>query len=192
MFMKIGLKILEQQYRRQLLSHARGSILEMGVGTGDNLKYYPLGSQVTATDVSARIIEKAKLEAAERGVKTSFVVSPVEQLQFEMQSFDTIVSTFTLCAYEDPASVLTQMKTWCKEDGIILLMEYGLSQYGFVNWVQKKIGPAHYRRTGYHIDRNMLNLVSASGLQIKKMEIRYAGIVYLLWATLSRDQNEKN
>src|SRR5689334_14767780 len=174
MFMKIGLKILEQEYRRQLLSHARGSILEMGVGTGDNFKHYPLGSQVTATDVSARIIEKAKLEAAERDLNASFIVSPVEQLHFEMERFDTIVSTFTLCAYENPSGVLAQMRSWCKQDGIILVMEYGLSQNGFVSWVQRKIGPAHYRRTGYHIDKDMLNLVSASGLQIKKMEIRCA------------------
>src|ERR1043165_3454247 len=109
MFMKIGLKISEQEYRRQLLCHARGSVLEIGAGTGTNFKHYPLGSHVTATDVSARIIEKAKVEAMERGLKASFIVSPVEELQFGIESFDTIVSTFTLCAYENPASVLTQM-----------------------------------------------------------------------------------
>jgi ubiquinone/menaquinone biosynthesis C-methylase UbiE len=49
----------------------------------------------------------------ERGLKASFIVSPVEELQFGIESFDTIVSTFTLCAYENPASVLTQMNSWC-------------------------------------------------------------------------------
>jgi len=191
MFMKIGLKISEQEYRRQLLCHARGSILEIGAGTGTNFKHYPLGSHVTATDVSGRIIEKAKIEAMERGLKASFIVSSVEELQFGIESFDTIVSTFTLCAYENPGSVLTQMNSWCKDDGIILLMEYGLSQNGFVSWVQKKIAPVHYKKTGYHIDRDMLKLVLASGLCIKKMELKYAGAVYLIWATLCRDQNEQ-
>jgi ubiquinone/menaquinone biosynthesis C-methylase UbiE len=187
--MKIGLKILEQEYRRQLLSHACGNILEIGAGTGINFKHYPLGSQVTATDVSARIIEKAKIEAMEKGLKASFIVSPVEELQFETESFDTIVSTFTLCAYEKPENVLGRIGSWCKQSGIILLMEYGLSQNGFVSWVQKRVAPVHYKKTGYHIDRDMLKLVSASGLRIQKMEIKYAGIVYLLWATLCRNSN---
>jgi len=187
--MKIRLKILEQEYRKQLLSHARGSILEIGAGTGENFKHYPLGSDVTATDVSTRIIEKAKDEAVERGLKASFVVSPVEELQFEFESFDTIVSTFTLCAYEKPETVLGQIGSWCKQSGIILLMEYGLSQNGLVSWAQKKMAPVHYKKTGYHIDRDMLKLVAASGLRVKKMEIKYAGIVYLLWATLCQQSN---
>ena len=184
--MKIGLKILEQEYRKQLLSHARGNILEIGAGTGINFKYYPTGSEVTATDMSARIIDKAKVEAMQSGLRARFIVSPVEELCFEKESFDTIVSTFTLCAYEKPQLVLSQISPWCKKDGIVLLMEYGLSQNGFVSWVQNKMAPVHYRRTGYHINRNMLNVVSASGLLIKKMEMKYAGIVYLIWATLCR------
>jgi len=187
--MKIGLKILEQEYRKQLLSHARGTILEIGVGTGVNFKYYPSGSDVTATDISTRIIERAKAQAMETNLKARFIVSPVEELQFAMESFDTIVSTFTLCAYENPQTVLRQIGSWCKQSGSILLMEYGLSQNGLVSWLQKKIAPIHYKKTGYHIDRNMLKLVSAAGLSVKKMEIKYAGIVYLVWATLCRESN---
>lgn len=187
--MKIGFKILEQEYRRQLLSHAHGNILEIGAGIGINFKHYPSESQVTATDVSARIIEKAKLEAIERGLKARFIVSPVGELQFGPASFDTIVSTFTLCAYEKPENVLLQIGSWCKQSGVILLMEYGLSKNSLVGWVQKKIAPVHYKNTGYHIDRDMLKLVSASGLRIEKMEMKYAGIVYLVWATLCRNSN---
>ena len=188
--MKIGLKVLEQDYRKHLLSHARGSILEIGAGTGVNFKFYPVGSQVTATDMSTRIIERAKAEATERNLKARFIVSPVEELQFESESFDTIVSTFTLCAYERPGDILNKVGLWCKEGGIILLMEYGLSRHGLVSWIQKKMAPAHYRKTGYHIDRDMLNLITSSGLRIKKMEIKHAGIVYLVWATLCRNQND--
>jgi 2-polyprenyl-3-methyl-5-hydroxy-6-metoxy-1,4-benzoquinol methylase len=187
MFMKIRLKILEQEYRKQLLSHAQGSILEIGAGAGVNFKYYPPGSDVTATDISTRIIERAKAEAMETNLRARFIISPVEELQFENESFDTIVSTFTLCAYEKPEAVLGQIGSWCKSSGSILLMEYGLSQNGLVSWVQKKVAPVHYKKTGYRIDRDMIKLVSASGLRIKKMEIKYAGIVYLVWATLCRE-----
>jgi 2-polyprenyl-3-methyl-5-hydroxy-6-metoxy-1,4-benzoquinol methylase len=105
-------------------------------------------------------------------------------LKLPPQSFDTIVSTFTLCAYQNPEQVLHQFNTWCKPDGTILLMEYGLSKYNVVSWLQKKWEPYHYKKTGSHLDRDMLALISASKFRVKKIEIKYAGIVYLVWASL--------
>src|SRR5262245_29336684 len=111
--MKISWSAREKQWRKQLFAYASGNILELGVGTGDNFKYYPIGVSVTATDMSARMIEQAKKEAAAQGVKSSFIVSPVEELKLDAQSFDTIICTFSLSAYEKPAEVLQQFKTWC-------------------------------------------------------------------------------
>jgi hypothetical protein len=79
---------------------------------------------------------------------------------------------------------LNLFNTWCKPDGAILLLEYGLSRYDIVNWMQRKWGSHHYRRTGTHIDRDMLTLISHSKLRIRKVEVKYAGIVYLVWAAL--------
>src|SRR5918912_357408 len=118
--MKISWRRLEHEWRRQILSYAKGNILEAGVGIGNNFKYYPLGVNVTATDMSARAIEKAKVEASDKGIKATFIVSPIEELQLQKQSFDTIVSTFSLCAYENPGQVLDQFNRWCKPDGLIL------------------------------------------------------------------------
>jgi ubiquinone/menaquinone biosynthesis C-methylase UbiE len=183
--MKIRWNELEQEWRKQLLSYSKGHILEVGVEEGVNFKYYPLGVSVTATDISARMIEKAKKEAMLRGVKTNFIVSATEDLKLPEHSFDTIISTFSLSAYEDPVSALHQFNRWCKPDGKILLLEYGLSKYGVVNWLQRKWEPYHYKRTGSHINRDMLSIISGSKLQVKRVEIKYAGIVYLVWATLS-------
>jgi hypothetical protein len=55
-------------------------------------------------------------------------------------------------------------------------MEYGLSQNGFCELGSEKNSSCHYKKTGYHIDRDMLKLVLASGLCIKKIEIKYAGV----------------
>ena len=182
--MKISWNSLEQEWRKQLLSYAKGNILEVGVGTGNNFRYYPLGVNVTATDMSARLIGKAKEEAAARGVRSIFIVSPLEELKLNAQSFDTIISTFSLSAYENPVEVLDLFNTWCKPDGKILLLEYGLSKYGIVKWLQKKWGPCHYKKTGSHIDRDLLSIISASQLQVKRVELKYMGIVYLAWASL--------
>lgn len=183
--MKISWTGLELEWRKQLLSYAKGNILEVGVETGTNFEYYPLGVTVTATDTSARMIGKAKQEAAKKGVAASFIVSPVESLQLQQQSFDTIISTFSLSTYENPGQVLERFNKWCKPDGRILLLEYGLSRNAFVNWVQRKWEPYHYKRTGTHIDRDLLAILSESTLRIKRVEVRYAGIVYLVWASLT-------
>ena len=98
--MNISWKALERQWRKQLFSYATGNILEVGAGTGHNFKFYPVGVEVTATDMSARAIERAKAEAITHGVRSKFIVSPVEELQLQRQSFDTIISTFSLNAYQ--------------------------------------------------------------------------------------------
>lgn len=183
--MKIRWNSLENEWRKQLLSYAKGNVLEVEVGEGNNFNHYPMGVNVTATDLSAKMIEKAKAKAAMNGVKAKFIVSPVESLKMEDQSFDTIISTFSLSAYENPAGVLEQFNKWCKPDGKILLLEYGLSGYAFVNWVQNKWAPFHYRKNGTHINRDMLSIISGSKLMVKRVEVKYAGIIYLVWAKLS-------
>jgi ubiquinone/menaquinone biosynthesis C-methylase UbiE len=131
------------------------------------------------------MVESAKAGAARKGINARFIVSPVESLELEEQSFDTIISTFSLSAYENPSLVLDQFSKWCKPEGKILLLEYGLSRHGLVNWLQQKWEPFHYRRMGTHINRDILAIISGSKLMVKKVEVRYAGIVYLVWASLS-------
>jgi ubiquinone/menaquinone biosynthesis C-methylase UbiE len=183
--MKIRWNSLENEWRRQLLSYAKGNVLEVEVGEGNNFNYYPMGLHLTATDLSAKMVERAKAGAARKRIKARFIVSPVESLELQEQAFDTIVSTFSLSAYENPALVLEQFSKWCKPDGRILLLEYGLSKHAWVNWLQQKWEPFHYRKRGTHINRDILAIISDSKLMVKKVEVRYAGIVYLVWASLS-------
>lgn len=182
--MGLSLEKLEQEWRKELLSHATGNILEVGVGIGDNFKYYPKGVNVTATDMSERVIEIARKEAKERGVSAEFIASSFEPFNIGNKKFDTIVSTFSLSAYNDPLQILKQFNNYCKPDGTILLLEYGLSKYQLINWIQRKINAHHYRKTGSHINIDMLGLITESNLGVKKIEVKYAGIVYLAWAYL--------
>ena len=181
--MGISWKNMEEKWRRQLLSHAFGNVLEISVGTGDNFKYYPVHVKVTGTDLSGRMIEKAKQTASENGINADFIVSSTEELEFQIQSFDTIVSTFSICEYEDPLWVLNRYNAWCKPGGRILLIERGLSKYRLIRSVQKKWGPHYYRKSGSHIDRDIIELIEKSKLDIKKIERKLAGIIYIVCAT---------
>ena len=182
--MRIISKKLEQQWRRQLLAYAKGNVLEPGIGTGTNFKYYPFDVKVTGTDISDRMIQQARIEAIASGIHSDFIIAPVHELEFAAHSFDTIVSTFTLCDYDNPVEVLDKFNTWCKPDGTVLLLEYGLSPNGLVRWFQQKWEPFQYRNSGSHLNRDMIDIISNSKLRLKKVEIKYAGMVYLVWATL--------
>jgi ubiquinone/menaquinone biosynthesis C-methylase UbiE len=172
----------DQKWRRELLAFARGNILEVSVGAGANFKFYPPDSNITGVDISPAMIEKAKEAAMETGISARFMVSAVEELEFQPQSFDTIVSTLSVCAYPDPVNVLQKMNGWCKKEGSILLMEHGQSSYKLLQWVQHAYDPLQYRFIGCHADRNILQVVQQAGLEITKCERKFMGIIYLVWA----------
>jgi len=177
--MKNLVKDLEQKFRRQLLSNATGNVLEVGVGTGLNFPYYPAKVAVTATDASARIIERAKVSATAHGVKANFIVSPVEALQLPAQQFDTVVSTFSLCSYNNPVSVLNRFNDWCRPGGNILLLEHGLSNIQLVQWMQRKWEPYFYRASGCHLDRDIKRILECAQPVVKRIERRACGIIYI-------------
>ncbi|HEY9300256.1 MAG TPA: class I SAM-dependent methyltransferase [Phormidium sp.] len=164
------------------MSAAEGNILEVSVGAGANFMFYPAGSLVTAVDISPAMIEKAREAAAEAGISANLIVSAIEEAAFPPQSFDTIVSTLSLCAYDDPVDVLQKFNVWCKKDGLILLMEHGQSTYKSLRWLQHAFDPWQYRFIGCHADRNILQLIRQAGLMIENVERKMMGIMYLVKA----------
>src|SRR5437667_2577214 len=83
--------------RRAVLARARGRVLEIGAGTGFNLRHYPAGiEQLVITEPAAGMLRRAKRRAAELGRQVTAVQGPAERLPFEDDAFDTVVSTFVL------------------------------------------------------------------------------------------------
>lgn len=176
-------KKMESRWRRQLLSYAKGNVLELGAGEGDNFKHYPIGVHVTATDISARILEKAKTNAKESGVQSDFIVSPVEKLVLAEKSFDTVVCTFFLSSLDNPEKTLWQIGKWCRPGGNILILDYGLSRIKPVSWLQRKWEKLKYNETGCYLSHDLLKIFADLNLQLKRTELKFAGTVYLIWAT---------
>lgn len=170
-------------WRRELLQHAEGKVLELGVGAGANFPYYSPDVQVTAVDFSSQMLEKAKNAAEEQRMQTDFMLSDIERLEFPKHTFDTIVSTLSFCSYEHPVDMFNKLKYWCKPKGQILLMEHGISFNPVFAFVQKAIDPVQYKLSGCHQNRDMLRLIQESNLHIQKVERHWKGIVYLIWAT---------
>ena len=172
----MGMPIL----RRSLFRHCNGSVLEIGVGTAKNFKYYPFRkmTQLTVVDNSSEMLNVMEDKLKSLFTSWRYWLSPVpiksvladcENLPFPDNCFDTVASTFTLCSYNDPKKALLELKRVLKEDGKILFLEHGLSttdspepnslKYRFINEKLNKDADRHHSNWGCIWNRNIGNII---------------------------------
>ncbi len=173
-----GVKL--RMMRQQLLRHANGEVLELAVGTGANFPFYPLGVKVTAIDFSHAMIAKAERRARQLQVNAKFICSDIEEMNFEDHTFNTVVSTLSLCSYANPLMLLSRINRWCKPDGEVLLLEHGVSSNPIISTLQKSINPLYHRVYGCHQTRNILELIQESGMNIITADSSWMNTVHLV------------
>ncbi|QGH33869.1 methyltransferase domain-containing protein [Gracilibacillus salitolerans] len=170
-------------WRNKIIKNAYGKVLEVGVGAGANFPYYDRDNvEITGVDFSSEMIQSAKRAASHFQVNAEFIQEDIDELVLEDNSFDCIVSTLSLCSYPDPIVTLNKFNKWCRKDGIILLMEHGLSSNIFLSFGQKMIDPLHTKISGCHCNRNINMLIENSNLQVDHIERYWSDIIYLIWA----------
>lgn len=167
-----------RRLRRDLLRHAAGQVLEVAVGTGANLPLYPPGLKITAVDLSPAMLGKARKKAEKIGLRAVFSTADAENLPFENESFDTVVSSMSLCTFPDPVRALREMGRVCKADGRILLLEHGRSSRRWIGDFQDRHAERHARQLGCHWNREPPLLVRIAGLRILSGKRNFMGIFY--------------
>lgn len=81
------------QWRMMIWKQVRGKVLEVGVGTGRNIQYYPDNVEVTAIDFSKKMLEKAREKAKKLDKKVDLRMMDVQNLEFPDETFDTVITT---------------------------------------------------------------------------------------------------
>jgi ubiquinone/menaquinone biosynthesis C-methylase UbiE len=159
------------EYRRRLVSQARGRVLEIGIGSGLNLRFY--GEQVASVygiDPSAALLRRAARHAA---VRAEFVEASAEIIPFDHHAFDT-VATWTLCTIPQAISALCEMRRVLRQDGRLLFVEHGLAPDRGVAWWQHRLTPCwKCLGGGCHLNRKIDDLVTASGFHIDELDTGY-------------------
>lgn len=171
------------QWRRMLWTKLEGSrILEVGVGTGKNFSYYPENVKITAIDLSAGMLARARRKAEERHVDVYLQQMDVQNLEFEDDAFDSVVGTFVFCSVPDPIRGLMEIRRVCKPGGKVILVEHVLSANRVLAWAMNLMNPVVSRSMGPNINRRTVESVGESGLVVEQVTDLLAGIFKLIEA----------
>ena len=170
-----GTKPIMKQ-REKVVPQARGTVLEIGIGTGLNLPYYDR-EQVTrliGLDPSERSWELASGRAAELSFPVEFIGLPGEEIPLPDASVDTIVVTFSLCTIPDPVTALEGMGRVLKPGGELLFAEHGRAPDETVRrWQDRLDGVWGLMAGGCHLNRAIPELLVAGGFFCDDLQSMY-------------------
>ena len=152
--------------RAKVVPKAKGDVLELGCGGAPNLAYYDWSAvtSLSGVDPSEELLERARIELKDTGRSANFQSGIAEALPFASASFDTVVTTFTLCSVQNVADALAETKRVLRPGGRLLFVEHGQApDPSAENW-QRRIEPVwKHLAGGCHLTRPVTRAISAAG-----------------------------
>ena len=170
-------KLLFGNGRVWVCSQASGEVLEVAIGTGRNLPFYPRGIHLTGIDVSEAMLAIAGRRAAALGREVDLRQGDAQALPFPDATFDTVVCTFALCSIPDDRKAVAEMKRVLRPGGKLLLIDHVPSTTRLWRDIQWLLEQVTLRVEGQHMLRRPLEHVLVEGFEIDAAERSKAGIV---------------
>ncbi len=170
-----GDKVIMEQ-RQHVLAAAEGRVLEVGMGSGLNLRYYDPNKVdfVWGLEPSDGMRKKAHKNLQQSPVQVEWLGLPGEEIPLDSHSADTVVLTFTLCTIPEWETALKQMKRVLKPGGKLLFCEHGAAPDEAVARWQNRINPLWNKIAGgCHLNRKIPELITQAGFSIRELEADY-------------------
>ena len=171
----MGLSYIGEE-RQKCLSNVSGQVLEIGFGSGLNLPYYSSRvERLVAIDPSRVSAKLARKRVVVAPFPVEYLPLKGEEIPASEQSFDSVVSTFTLCTIPDVVTALWQIRRVLKTDGRFFFLEHGRSSDPSVQRWQDRLN--RVQRVvfgGCHLNRDMEQLILSAGFEILALEKYYA------------------
>ena len=158
-----------QQWRSDLLEDARGDVLEVGIGTGANLKHYPVNvDNLIAVEPNPAMARKIDLDSFGGSGSVEVVGGVAGELPLEDESVDTVVMTLVLCSVPDVAQALAEIRRVLRPGGRFLFLEHVASCKEEVQKWQDRVDPIWNCLTGdCHMNRRTEEAIEEGGFEIR-------------------------
>jgi len=170
-------------WRPMIRDRIKGSkALEVGVGTGKNLDYYPDGIEITAVDLSPKMLKRAQKRADLLGLNIRMLEMNAQSLAFPDNYFDTVFATFVFCSVPDPVQGLRELRRVCKPDGRLLLLEHVRPSNELLGIIFDSINPLIVRMMGANINRRTVDNIKKAGWHIQSEKTLSSDIVRFIEA----------
>jgi ubiquinone/menaquinone biosynthesis C-methylase UbiE len=162
-------------YRERVVSGAVGRILEIGIGSGFNLRYYSgQAEHVIGIDPSAKLLTMAADADRRSGLSVELVKGSAETIPLRDNTVDTVLTTWTLCTIPDISRALSEMRRVLKPDGHLLFVEHGRSPDDRVWRWQDRLNPIWKRIAGgCRLNRDISRLIEVGGFRIERIDTGY-------------------
>jgi ubiquinone/menaquinone biosynthesis C-methylase UbiE len=152
--------------RQKVIPQAQGQVLEIGIGTGLNMPFYDKTrvKMVVGVDPALRMHRLALKRSQKAGIRVRLIGLSAEHIPIKDASFDTVVSTYTLCTIADPVAALKEMRRALKPGGKLLFSEHGKSPDANVLKWQRRLQPYWKKMAGAcMLDRDIPALLEEAG-----------------------------
>jgi len=157
--------------RKGLLGQARGRVLEVGAGTGANLRYYGDVEEVVLVEPEEPMARRLEQKIADMGSAARVVRAPAEALPFEDGSFDVVVSTLVLCTVADQKQALAEIRRVLKPTGRLLFIEHVRSDdVKLARWQDRLVGFNRAVGHGCTCNRDTLAVMTGAGFTVGTVE----------------------
>lgn len=160
------------EHRRRLLNGARGRVLEIGAGTGANLRYYPSSVDALAlVEPEAPMARRLTKRVHEQPRRAAIVSAAAERLPFPDAYFDTIVCTLVLCTVGDLSKALAEIRRTLRPEGQLLFLEHVRSEdRRLAAWQDRLNGLNRLVAHGCNCNRATVEAIRAAGFEVTSLE----------------------
>ena len=161
--------------RTRVCAGLTGDVVEVGFGTGLNVRHYPPEvTRVFAVEPSRVCMQLAEVRIARSDVSVTLAGLTGEHLDLPSEEFDAVLSTWTLCTIPDLTAALQELRRVLKPGGAFHFVEHGHAPDTKTARWQQRIEPLNKRLAGgCHLTRRIPEYIENAGFRIEHLDTYY-------------------